>query len=78
MIRQNAHLIDITPDFKVIDRSTEADIIKSNVLDDVLEAKYDGIQEGSAFSLLADMVSSGRTDTKLANLVLEALLTKCR
>ena len=70
VIRQNAHLIDITPDFKVIDQ-TEADIIKSNVLDDVLEAKYDGIQEGSAFSLLADMVSSGRTDTKLANLVLE-------
>ena len=64
IIRQNAHKLDITPDFKVIDEA-EADILREKVLGDVLEERYSKIAENSAFANLTDMVSTGRSDKKL-------------
>ena len=43
-IRQNAHMIDINPDFKVID-DAQAYIIKSRVLNDVLERRYENMDQ---------------------------------
>ncbi len=70
IIRQNAHKLDITPDFKVIDEA-EADILREKVLGDVLEERYSKIAENSAFANLTDMVSTGRSDKKLGETVLE-------
>lgn len=70
VIRENAHLLKITPEFKVIDES-ESDILKAKVLDDVLERKYENITEKSPFSALVETVTSGRSDKKLEDLVYE-------
>ena len=69
VIRQNAHAVDVSPDFTVIDE-TQTAMIKNRALDDVLERRYSDMEEGGSFALLADMVATGRSDRDLVKLVL--------
>ncbi len=71
LLRENAHLVDLTPDFRVAD-DTESALIKTRVLDDLLNARYDAITDGSDFALLVDTMSAGRDDSKLVGMVLDA------
>lgn len=64
IIRQNAHIIGITPDFKVIDE-TESALLRERVMEDLLEERYEHIENGDNFSRLCDMFSSGRNDSRL-------------
>lgn len=70
IIRENSHILGIPSDFRVAEES-ESEIIRHTVLDKVLDERYDNIDDYPAFQMLADMMSAGRDDTKLADTVLE-------
>ena len=75
LLRENTHLLaqdgdrhTLTPDFRVLDEN-DARLLRQRVLERVLEAFYDALDEGSA--QLADTLGAGRDDSALAELVLE-------
>ncbi len=43
----------------------------AQVLEDVLEEQYEGIQPDSPFAVLVDTLSAGRDDSRLAQIVLD-------
>lgn len=69
LLRESAHELDISPDFRVLDES-ESDILKAKVLEDVLEERYERMEPD--FVLLADTMGAGRDDTRLVDAVLDA------
>lgn len=69
-LRESGHLLDIDPDFRLCDEG-EAGILMLRALDDVLEARYEQISDGSDFALLVDTMSAGRDDQKLVQIVLD-------
>lgn len=71
IIRENAHLLSISPDFRVADES-ESGLIKDKVLEELLEARYETIHETPSFSLLVDTMSAGRDDRRLKEIVSDA------
>jgi ATP-dependent helicase/nuclease subunit A len=71
LLRDNAHLADIPPDFRVADE-TECRLIKSKVLGEVLDRRYETIGETPGFRLLVDTMSAGRDDSRLMEVVLDA------
>lgn len=70
LLRENGHLLDLDPDFRLCDEG-EANLLMLRALDDVLERRYEKIEEGSDFSLLVDTMSAGRDDQKLVQIVLD-------
>ena len=71
ILRENAHLIDLSPDFRVADES-ESEILKAEVLDRVLDEKYENIQSDADFKAFADLMVETRGDRKLSAAVLDA------
>lgn len=71
LIRENAHLLGISPDFRVMDE-TEEKTLKQAVLDRILDEEYENAEEGSDFLLLVDTMSAGRDDRKLGEIILTA------
>ena len=71
ILRENAHLTGLPPDFRVADES-ESDIIKAEVLDDVLNAAYETIGESEGFSALTETISAGHDDKRLVRIILDA------
>ncbi|SHH95285.1 DNA helicase/exodeoxyribonuclease V, subunit A [Sporobacter termitidis DSM 10068] len=70
ILRENAHLAGLTPDFRVADES-EAAIMKDKVLEDLLDRRYETVAETPGFALLVDTMSAGRDDKRLKEIVLE-------
>lgn len=75
LLRENIHLVGggdcpLTPDFRVLDEQ-EASLLRTQVLERVLEEFYDAMEEGDGASLLADTIGAGRDDSALAALVLQ-------
>ncbi len=70
IIRQNAHLLGISPDFRALDEKDSA-LLQSQVLDDVLESFYDALGNDPDFAALADAASSGRDDKRLCRIALD-------
>jgi ATP-dependent helicase/nuclease subunit A len=68
VVRRNFHLIDIDPNFRVCDQ-TEADLLKNQVMEELLEAEYE--KGAETFLQLVEMFGSSRDDTALADLVLK-------
>ena len=73
VLRENAHLAALPPDFRVADES-ESEMIKAEVLEDVLNAAYEraGDTDYDGFRELVDTISAERDDRKLAGIVLDA------
>ncbi len=71
ILRENAHLVDLPPDFRVADEN-ESSIIRRAVLEDLIEARYDAIDQSPGFKLLVDASSAGRDDKKLFDIILDA------
>ncbi len=71
ILRENAHLLDISPDFRVADEN-ETGIMKLSVLEELLEERYDTIDKEASFALLVDTMSAGRDDKRLFDVVLDA------
>ena len=68
LVREHFHELGLAPDFRTADQS-EQEAIRAEVLEEVLEALYDA---GSAeFEYLADVLSSGRDDRRMAQVVLD-------
>jgi len=70
LIRESGHLLDLDPDFRLCDEG-EAKVLMCQVLEEVLDRRYEDIREGSPFALLADTLGAGRDDSRLVQIVLD-------
>lgn len=69
LLRENSHLIGISPDFKIVD-DERAESMRLAALERVLEERYDRPEKHPGFLDLADTVGAGRSDERLADLIL--------
>ena len=67
VIRKYYYEIEIDPGFRIAD-TTEAEILKDEMLDEMLEEQY-GIENNEPFFQLVDAFSSDRNDIELQNIV---------
>lgn len=70
LLRENAHLAGLQPDFRVADDS-ESSLLKAEVLEALLEARYETIDSDTGFRLLVDTLSAGRDDKRLVDVILD-------
>lgn len=71
VIREYAHDLNISPDFRNIDES-EIGIIQEAVLNDLIDERYGDMDKFPGFTELVDTLSSGRKDEMLIRTVLDA------
>ena len=67
LLRENGHLLDLDPDFRLCDEG-ESRVMQSQVLEEVLDRRYEGLREEDPFARLADTMAAGRDDSKLAEI----------
>lgn len=70
LLRENCHLLALTPDFAVADED-RAQAMQLSALERTLENRYAKPENYPGFLLLADTVGVGRDDRRLAELILE-------
>lgn len=70
ILRDNAHLAGLPPDFRVADDS-ESDMIKSETLKDVLDKAYETIGTADGFRALVEMMAGERDDRRILNITLD-------
>ncbi len=64
LLREFGHLIELDPDFRLMDEG-ETSLLRARVLEDLVEERYEGIGENPAFAALVDTLSAGRDDGRL-------------
>ena len=69
LLRENCHILGLSPDFKIVD-DERAETMKTAALEQVLEARYARPEDYPGFLALADTVGAGRSDDRLAALIL--------
>ncbi len=67
VLRTHGHFVNVSSDFKIIDEN-EAKILRSMVLDDLLEEEY--ANADNDFTLLCDALGGERDDKKIADTIL--------
>ena len=67
VLRENAHSLGISPDFKVLDED-RASVMRRRALQNVLDSAYEKMTP--EFRLLADTVGAGRDDRRLEEIIL--------
>ena len=70
LLRKNAHLAGLSPDFKIVDED-RASTMKASALEKVLDERYENIERYPGFKALADTVGAGRDDRRLGEMVLK-------
>lgn len=70
LLRKNAHLAGLTPDFKIVD-DDRASAMKASALEKVLDERYENIDRYPGFKALADTVGAGRDDRRLSEITLK-------
>ena len=70
LLRKNAHLAGLSPDFKIVD-DDRASTMKASALEKVLDERYENIDRHPGFKALADTVGAGRDDRRLGEMVLK-------
>lgn len=70
LLRENCHLLGLSPDFKIID-DTRAAAMRASALERVLERRYENLEKDPGFAQLADSVGAGRDDRALETLTQE-------
>ena len=70
LLRENGHLLDLDPDFRLCDEGEEK-VLMAQVLEEVLDKKYEGLTQDSPFARLVDSLSAGRDDSKLAKITVD-------
>ena len=68
LLRESGHLLDLDPDFRLCDKG-ESEVLMAQVLEEVLDRRYEGLTEDSPFAQLVDTLSAGRDDSRLAEIV---------
>lgn len=69
LLRENCHILGLSPDFKIVD-DERAEAMKTAALEQVLEERYARPEDYPGFLALADTVGAGRSDDRLAALIL--------
>ena len=67
LAREQAAALGIAPDFRLMDEQ-EGKLLRAEVLEEVLEAAYE--QGGAGFLALCDLLTAGRDDKKLGEVIL--------
>ena len=70
LLREWGHLLDLEPDFRLCDEQ-ESGVLRLRVLNDVLEHRYEQIEEEGEFAQLVDILSAGRDDSLLIQITLD-------
>ncbi len=70
LLRQYGHLLDVDPDFRICDQA-ESRAIALRVVDELLDERYEKIEEDSDFVCLLDSVVTGRDDARLVEILLD-------
>lgn len=68
LVKENFHLLDISPDFQIIDESQQS-ILISQALETVMENNY--AENDTAFVRLAETFFTNRNDSELANCIVQ-------
>ncbi len=68
VLRENAQLLDIRPDFRLLEGAEER-VLRKETLQEVLAARYEDVTP--SFRALADALSSGESDKALGDVVLD-------
>ena len=67
LLRESGHLLDLDPDFRLCDEG-EGQVLMAQVLEEVLDKRYEDLEEDSPFAQLVDTLSAGRDDSRLAQI----------
>jgi len=70
ILRENAHLVKLPPDFRVVDES-ESNMIMYEAAQILFNDIYDNIEEYQGFGDLVDIVVEGRDDQKLIDVLID-------
>lgn len=70
LLRENGHLLDLDPDFRLCDEG-ESRVLMAQVLEEVLDRRYEGLTPDSPFALLVDTLAAGRDDSRLAQITVD-------
>lgn len=72
VIKNNFHMIDLDPGFRVGD-ATEAVLLKNEAMDELFDMKYEGVEEGKEedFKLLIETFCGNKNDEALRELLLK-------
>ena len=70
LLRESGHLLDLDPDFRLCDEG-ESQVIMGQVLEEVLDRRYEDLTQDSPFAQLVDTLSAGRDDSRLAQITLD-------
>ena len=70
IVRENAHRLGITPDFRIAEES-ECTSIKLSVISRLLDSRYENIGSFEGFEQLVDTLSPGRDDSRLSETALD-------
>lgn len=73
IVKQNFYILGIDPHFRIADE-TEAELLRLDVLEDLLEKYYTNCQEGDAFSNLIDAYGGQQDDSLLQELIIKLYL----
>ena len=68
VLRENAHLADIRPDFRLLEGAEER-VLRKETLQELLAERYESLTPG--FQALVDALSSGESDQALSDVALE-------
>lgn len=69
ILRENAHMLDISADFRVADEN-ECVAIQANILQNILEEAYDSAQNNPDFCAFIDSQGFGRDDRQASEIIL--------
>lgn len=70
ILREWGHTIDLPVDFSLLDED-EAKILMLQTVNDLLEQRYETITPDSEFAQLLDILSAGRDDSRLVDILLD-------
>ncbi|MDR2600153.1 MAG: helicase-exonuclease AddAB subunit AddA [Oscillospiraceae bacterium] len=69
ILRENAHLVGLPTDFRVLDDS-ESNMIKLEIIDKVLNTFYEEVQNEKELKKLIDNIIDGRDDKRLSEMII--------
>ena len=70
LLRESGHLLDLDPDTRLCDEG-EGQVLMVRTLEELLDRRYEGVEENSPFAQLADTLGAGRDDSRLVQIVLD-------
>ena len=73
LLRESGHMLGLDGDFRLCDEG-EGKVIRTRVLEELLERKYTGLDPESEFAALVDTLAAGRDDRNLEEIVLDVFL----